>query len=148
MKTIRNSDYLRHQLLALVIGLGLALGATLSAADAKVDPSKLPPASEKKGLTFEKDVKPILEKSCLKCHSGPRPKGRYKVDTLENLLKGGREVEKPVVKGKGVDSRLIHYAADLVAEYEMPPIGQRDEFPKLTREQIGLLRAWIDQGAK
>jgi hypothetical protein len=31
---------------------------------------------------------------------------------------------------------------------EMPPLEKRKEFPALTKDQIALLRAWIDQGAK
>jgi hypothetical protein len=31
---------------------------------------------------------------------------------------------------------------------EMPPTDKRDKYPKMTAEQIGILRAWIDQGAK
>jgi hypothetical protein len=38
--------------------------------------------------------------------------------------------------------------SDLVEEYEMPPVDKRDKYPKLTKDEIGLIRAWIDQGAK
>ena len=33
-------------------------------------------------------------------------------------------------------------------EMEMPPLGRRDRHPKLTKDQIAMVRAWIDQGAK
>jgi hypothetical protein len=133
--------------LALVTAACAAAWVTVRAADAKVDVSKLPPPAQRGGLTFEKDVKPILEKSCVKCHSGQRPKGKYDVLTRENMLKGGREGEA-VRAGKSAESPLIHYVAGLVPEMEMPPTDMRDEFPALTKDQIALLRAWIDQGAK
>jgi len=38
--------------------------------------------------------------------------------------------------------------ADLVPEMEMPPLEKREKYPALTKQQIGLLRAWIDQGAQ
>ena len=45
-------------------------------------------------------------------------------------------------------SLALIYAADLVEDMEMPPIGKRKDFPKLTKEQLALVRAWIEQGAK
>jgi hypothetical protein len=130
---------------------GLMLALTpflLLAAERKVDISKLPPPSTQAGLTFDKDIKPIIEKSCLECHSGRRPKARYEVGTREAFLKPGISEEDPVIPGKSEESPVIHYVADLVRNYEMPPHEERETFPVLTREQIALLRAWIDQGAK
>lgn len=120
----------------------------LFAAERKVDVSKLPPPATSQGLTYDKDIKPVLEKSCLECHSGRRPKGRYEVGTREAFIKGGISEENAVIPGKSEESPVIHYVADLVRNLEMPPPEERETFPALTREQIALLRAWIDQGAK
>ena len=38
---------------------------------------------------FTKDIKPILELSCLKCHGGEKPKGKFSLETRANALKGG-----------------------------------------------------------
>jgi hypothetical protein len=131
------------------VGLVLALTPfLLLAAERKVDVSKLPPPATQAGLTFDKDIKPIIEKSCLECHSGRRPKARYEVGTREAFLKPGISEENPVIPGKSEESPVVHYVADLVRNYEMPPHEERETFPVLTREQIALLRAWIDQGAK
>jgi hypothetical protein len=129
----------------------LALALTpllLLAAERKVDLSKLPPPATRTGLTFEKDIKPIIEKSCLECHSGRRPKARYEVGTREAFLKPGISEEAPVIPGNSEKSPVVHYVADLVRNLEMPPPEDRETFPVLTRDQIALLRAWIDQGAK
>jgi hypothetical protein len=138
--------------LLLSLGALCALSLTFSvnrAADAKkVDMSKVPPAADAKGLTYEKDIKPLLEKSCVKCHSGDRPKGKFKADTLASLLKGGDSGEPAVVAGKSAKSPIVLFPSDAVEEMEMPPLEKRDKFPALTKQQIGLLRAWIDQGAK
>ncbi|HKQ38676.1 MAG TPA: c-type cytochrome domain-containing protein [Verrucomicrobiae bacterium] len=115
---------------------------------AEPDISKLPPPAAKKDLTFAKDIKPIIEKSCLKCHSGEKPKSKYRVETLEAMIKGGESGDAAIIRGKSEKSPLIHYVADLVVDMEMPPTDKRDKYPALTKEQIGLLRAWIDQGAK
>jgi len=52
------------------------------------------------------------------------------------------------VPGNSAKSRIIHFSADLVEDMEMPPLDKREKYPPLTKDQIGLLRAWIDQGAK
>jgi uncharacterized membrane protein len=116
--------------------VALAFGVQADLGDA----SKLPPAA-KKTVDFDKDIKPLIEKSCLKCHSGEKPKGKYSMETKEGIM-------KEAVKGDSAKSELVHLAADLVADSEMPPLDKRDKFPALTKEQIGLIRAWIDQGAK
>jgi hypothetical protein len=120
----------------------------LNAADKKADISKLPPAASKKDLTYDKDIKPMLENSCLKCHGPEKPKSKYRVDTREALIKGGESEEAAVVPGKSEKSPFILYIADLVEDMEMPPTDKRDKYPPMTKEQIGILRAWIDQGAK
>ena len=128
--------------------LTLALSTfTMASFAAEPDISKLPPAAKKAGVTFDADIKPIIEKSCLKCHSGEKPKGKFRVDTRENILKGA-DGEKVLEAGNSAKSKMIHAVADLVADEEMPPLDKRDKYPALTKDQIGLLRAWIDQGAK
>jgi cytochrome c5 len=131
----------------LVWAAGVALTLSLQAAAPKVDVSKLPPAATKPGVTFDKDIKAIFERSCLKCHSGAKAKGDLRLDTREAALKGG-EGGPVLVVGKSAQSPLIHYAADLVPDMEMPPVPKRRDFPALTKEHLGLLRAWVDQGAK
>ena len=108
--------------------------------------AKLPPAAKAK-VSYKKDIKPLIEKSCLNCH-GPkkRPKGKYRIDTRELALKGGSE-GVAIIPGKSDKSPLTYYITYQVVDYEMPPEGKKD-YPKLTKEQIGLVRAWIDQGAK
>jgi mono/diheme cytochrome c family protein len=121
--------------------------ATLRADLELGDASKLPPAAKKDGVTYAKDIKAIFEKSCVKCHGGEKPKAKYSMETLESILKGGNE-GKSVIPGNSAKSALVHQAADLVKDMEMPPTDKRDKYPALTKEQIGLVRAWIDQGAK
>jgi hypothetical protein len=125
-----------------------ALTFSLCAADKSIDISKLPPPSAKKDLTYEKDVKPLLEKSCIKCHGPEKPKSKYRVDSREAIIKGGESEEAAIIPGNSAKSPIIHFSSDLVADMEMPPLDKREKYPPLTKEQIGILRAWIDQGAK
>jgi mono/diheme cytochrome c family protein len=130
------------------LAAGLALGAAHGPDLSKVDISKLPPAAAQTGLNYVKDVKPVLQQTCGKCHGPEKPKAHFRVDSREALLKGGESKRAAVTPGQSAKSPVILFASDLVDEMEMPPKGKRDKFPPLTREQIGLLRAWIDQGAK
>ena len=108
--------------------------------------AKLPTVA-KKTVSYSKDIKPLFEKTCLNCH-GPkkRPKGKFRIDTRELALKGGSE-GVAIIPGKSDKSPLTYYIAYQVLDYEMPPEGKKD-YPKLTKEQVGLVRAWIDQGVK
>jgi len=127
---------------AAIVGCSLL---SVVAADKNVDVSKLPPASDAKGLTYDKDIKPILEKSCFKCHGPEKQKGKLRVDSLTATLKGGED-GKVVEPGNSAKSVLVHNVSRIGNEDDwMPPTDKGDP---LTKEQVGLIRAWIDQGAK
>ena len=128
-------------------GFGL-LGFTIAALAAEVDVSKLPPASTQKDVTYAKDIKPILEKSCVKCHGAEKPKAKLRLDSLEAALKGS-ENGKVIESGNSAKSVLVHNVARIGDEDNwMPPKDNKAKIPPLTPEQVGLIRAWIDQGAK
>ena len=105
------------------------------------DETKLPPPAAVK-IDFTRDIQPILETSCLRCHGPEKPKSRFRLDNREGALKGG-EKGVDILPGNSAKSPFIHYVAFLVEEMEMPPL---DKGKQLTPEQVGLLRAWIDQG--
>jgi mono/diheme cytochrome c family protein len=139
----RNFCKVASTLTALIAMLCLSPTARLEAGigDA-LDISKLPPPTSG-AVDFTRDIFPVFEKSCLRCHGSERPKGRFSLSTREAALKGGED-GVAIVPGQSAKSRLIHYVGRLVDEKEMPPVGKGDP---LTPEQIGKLRAWIDQGA-
>lgn len=121
-----------------------AIAASTGAFAAEVDVSKLPPAAKREGVNYEKDIRPIFEKSCFKCHGPEKHKGDLRLDSLEAALKGGENAPN-LVKGNSAKSTLVHSIARLNDDEAMPPEGKGDP---LTKDQIGLVRAWIDQGAK
>ena len=124
-----------------------ALAATFSFAVAVS--ADLPPASTKTGLTYAADIKPIFEASCVKCHSGDKPKARLRMDTLEGVLKGTKE-GKIIKDGDSAGSFIVKAIAHATPDHDswMPPLNNKAGIKPLTPEQIGLIRAWIDQGAK
>ena len=128
--------------------LALTLFSSQGAEKTPVDLSKIPPASNKTGVTYATDIKPIFEKSCVKCHGAEKPKARLRLDGLEAALKGGED-GKVILPGNSAGSILVHniaYAGN--RDGYMPPPKNRANIAPLTKEQIGLIRAWIDQGAK
>ena len=148
-----------------LIGLGLLAALSVPA----VDLSKLPPPSSRKDVTYDKDIKPLFEASCVKCHGAERPKAGLRLDSLEATLKGSKE-GKVIEVGKSEKSSLVIAISHLDPEMAMPPKkgggrGPRPGAPgapgggdankpapappkPLTADQVGLVRAWIDSGAK
>ena len=134
--------------------LGCVCGSALIAFSAladktSYDTSLLPPASTKENVTYATDIQPIFEKSCYLCH-GPKtakPKGKLRLDTLELTLKGGED--GPAVKPKDIaNSPLLANVAHLGDDDDFMPPPKKKDIAPLTKEQVGLIRAWIEQGAK
>jgi hypothetical protein len=115
---------------------------SLSAAAEEVDVSKLPLPAQRQ-IDFSRDIQPIFQDSCLRCHGPEKAKSHFRLDNREGALKGG-EHGVDIRPGHGGQSTLIHYVAGLVEDMQMPPPGKAD---RLTPAQVSLLRAWIDQGA-
>ena len=96
-------------------------------------------------VDFVKDIKPILEGTCMKCHVGEKPRGGLRMDTMANVLKGGKEVKVVLVPGKADKSplyKLVSLAED--DENRMPPLTEKP----LPKPQADKLRDWINEGAK
>jgi hypothetical protein len=117
--------------------------ACLSLSAAETNSVRLPPPADEK-IAFDRDIRPILETSCLRCHGGEKPRSHFRLDDRTAALAGGDENTNDIVPGNSTNSWLIHYVARQVQDMEMPPIGRGNP---LTPEQVSLLRAWIDQGA-
>jgi ankyrin repeat protein len=105
------------------------------------------PKNERR-IDFAQQVKPLLEHSCTACHSGEKPRGLFRIDGRDALLKGGASGEAAIVPGHSETSPLIDYVSGNVPDLEMPPRAQRKRFPALRTDEVALLRAWIDQGAE
>lgn len=144
-------NHISPQLLLAVVAV-LAATLAVQAGDkkprAKVDASKLPPASDKVGVTYTGDIKAILDKSCTKCHGAEKQKGKLRLDSLADTLKGGED-GKVLEPGKSAESLLVGSIACVGDEDDwMPPKDNKANIPPLTPAQVGLIRAWIDQGAQ
>jgi mono/diheme cytochrome c family protein len=127
----------------------LLLATTLVAADKKppvIDVSKIPLPAPRK-VDFEKEVYPMLKESCFSCHGAEKQKGKYRCDTRAGAFKD-TDYGPTIVAGRSEQSALIHMVCGLIDEMLMPPPSDKPgKSEKLTADQIGILRAWIDQGA-
>ena len=130
----------------MIKSIALVLLGTATVALAADTAGKLPPPSTKTGVTYATDIKPIFEASCVKCHTaGKKPKAHLALDTLEGVLKGSHD-GKVVKPGNSARSDLVLSIAHVGDPDGFMPKGKGAK--KLSDEQIGLIRAWIDQGAK
>ena len=89
-------------------------------------------------------VLPLLTERCIECHGPKKAKHDLRLDSIEAILKGGKEMGPAVIAGKPDESPLVKVCLmPREEELAMPPKG-----PRLTAEQIGWLKAWIAAGAK
>jgi hypothetical protein len=94
-------------------------------------------------VDYFKQVRPILEANCYDCHRGSKPKGRFAIDDLAGVLKGGKSGSPAVVPGKPLESELIARVTSKDDDEVMPPKGDR-----LTSADVAILQTWIREGAR
>jgi hypothetical protein len=118
----------------------LIVGLTASLWAFAIDVEELPPPA-KQVVDFKKEIWPLFQEHCVKCHGPDQQKSGYRIDIAELALEGG-EMGEAIIPGNSAKSPLIHFISGLDEEIVMPPEG--DPFNAKT---VGLIRAWIDQGA-
>ncbi|MEX0867065.1 MAG: c-type cytochrome domain-containing protein, partial [Pirellulales bacterium] len=89
-------------------------------------------------IDFAHDILPLLKARCAECHTNGTYKAALSLETRAALLDSGT-----VEPGDSEGSYLIERIASTDPEERMPPEGE-----PLTKQQIAVLTAWIDQGAK
>src|SRR5712671_1202801 len=93
--------------------LWCALGVTAADAQLQIDLTKLP-APLTNHIDFARDVQPIFERSCLRCHGPERPKSKFRLDNRAAALQGGEDNREDIIPGDSAHSPLIHYVARLI----------------------------------
>ena len=101
---------------------------------------QLPPAASIE-VDYDKDVRPLLSQNCYSCHGSEVQQSGLRLDLRQNALRGG-DYGPVIVPGNSAESKLTRRLVTGDGGLQMPPTGA------LTDEEIGILRAWIDQGAE
>jgi len=104
------------------------------------------PAAAGKGVDYNRDVKPILLANCVACHNTSENEAGILLDSPEAMLRKG-DNGPAIVPGKAEESLAFLLAAH-TREPVMPPDDNDRGAKRLTPRELGLLRAWIDAGAK
>jgi len=97
-------------------------------------------------VDFATEIVPIFKANCVACHAANDAEADLDLETPQSILKGGSS-GPVVVPGESGKSRLMMMAAHR-RKPAMPPADNKVGAKPLTPEQLGLLRLWIDQGAK
>ncbi len=108
---------------------------------AKVADVAAAPAQEKGTVNFQRDIRPLLNDHCFRCHA-EKQKGGLRLDEREPALKGGESGHAAITPGKPEHSHLLKLVRSDDEDSRMPPNGK-----PLTAEQIKLLETWIAEGA-
>lgn len=117
----------------------LYLHATLIAADDDQAPAR---AGKESDIDFVRDVRPLLQKHCFRCHGGDQREGGLRLDLRSEALAGG-DGGIAIRRGRSKESDLIRRISSSDPDLAMPPEGDQ-----LTSNEIAVLEQWIDQGAK
>jgi ankyrin repeat protein/mono/diheme cytochrome c family protein len=101
---------------------------------------QLPPAASVK-VDYDQQVRPLLAQNCYSCHGPEVQQSGLRLDLRQNALRGG-DYGPVITPGNSAESKLIRRLVNGDGGLQMPPTGS------LSDEEIGVLRAWIDQGAE
>ena len=114
--------------------------ALLSVLPASVAAQTTPPAATPARIDYDRQIRPILAQHCYSCHGVDAQQSGLRLDLRQPAMRGG-DYGPVITVGNSAESKLIKRIVNGDGGLQMPPTGP------LTDEEIGLLRAWIDQGA-
>ena len=107
------------------------------------NPTAVPEKRLAEQFVYADIVKPILERRCMQCHKESKSKGKFRMDTYDLLVKGGKE-GSGIEPGKSAESNiLIRMALPKDDDEHMPPEGK----PAIEDHEIAIIKWWIDNGA-
>ncbi len=131
--------FLRTVLFASILfGIGLHALRPLAQPSATLQADS--PSSHK--VDFLKDIQPIFEKNCYRCHGPEMQTKGLRLDSKQAAYTGGTS-GKVIIPGNAAVSTLYKRVAGIGDLARMPFGGN-----PLDAAQIELIRAWIDQGAE
>ncbi len=135
---------LASSLLPLLLAVPIA-HAGQDKPDAKPTPLEVAKVEREKPVSYLLEVSEILFDKCIGCHSSALAENELNLEEFGGLMTGGKS-GPAIVPGKADESLLFLLAAHRKAPV-MPPKDEPNATP-MTPEELGLLKTWIDAGAK
>ena len=126
--------------LRIVCALALVAHTSVSPTARAADSTTLPAPSDR-AIDFSSEVEPILRERCAACHGPTVQTNGLRFDQRDGALRGGYS-GRAILPHHSAESPLVHRVVSDDDSYRMPPAG-----PRLTLDEVAILRAWIDQGA-
>ncbi|MDP1592426.1 MAG: c-type cytochrome domain-containing protein [Prosthecobacter sp.] len=105
---------------------------------------KLDAAIAAKAVVYRDVIAPIMQAKCVSCHGEEKKKGKLQLHDYAAIMKGGGEGATTVIAKNSKDSLML-VRANLPTDDDdhMPPSDE----PQLTKEEVALLKWWIETGA-
>ena len=91
-------------------------------------------------VDFGREVQPLFKAHCVECHGPKQQKNGLRLDRRRDAMRGGTSIM--ITPGNSETSRLYFRLIGAKEGMQMPPDGT------ITPEEIKVIKAWIDQGAK
>src|SRR3954454_17834704 len=124
----------------VALAMAVAVGSARAEDPKDKDKTKAAPAAK---VSYDKQVRPILQAHCQGCHQPAKAGGAYVMTAFRPMLKGGESGVPAIVPGQPADSHLIELITPHAGKAEMP-----QNKPALAGSEIDLIGQWIAQGAK
>ncbi|GAB4028488.1 DUF1553 domain-containing protein [Spirosoma gilvum] len=94
-------------------------------------------------ISYNQHIRPIFNAKCITCHGGIKQSGGFSLLFREDALGKAKSGKYAIVPGHADESELIRRLVINDPELRMPL-----EHEPLTKQEIDLIRTWIDQGAE
>ncbi len=99
--------------------------------------------SREDDISYNRDIRPILNKNCLSCHGGVKQSGGFSLLFEEEAFAITDSGKPAIVRGKPGKSELIKRL-----RHQDPKLRMPFESHPLAEEEIALIERWVRQGAK
>jgi WD40 repeat protein len=121
----------------------LTTGLMASSADAaKKGPLPVTEINRAKPVDFQSEILPILRANCLACHNRTKAKADLILETPQDIAEADS-----VVPGKPEES-ILFTSSTHAEDPAMPPMENKVSARALNPQELGLLKLWVQQGAK
>lgn len=123
-------------------GASLTHGSDYLTMQVLLHQERMKPSRVEDALLFEDVIQPILQNKCVQCHRDGKSKGDLSLETLENILKGGKS-GPAIVPGKPDSSELIRR---ILLDEDHKDFMPADGKPPLTKNELQLIQLWATEG--